>query len=91
MTPTLSELEEFARLARMPDGDGGKAARKEAARQEAERLKAHTEMMFGTKKREKWQQMQNAWEEHKKLLTLILLISIIGASPSPRQFGRKTP
>jgi len=42
MTPTLSELEEFARLARMPDGDGGKAARKEAARQEAERFKKLT-------------------------------------------------
>ena len=81
MTPTLSELEEFARLARMPDGDGGKAARKEAARQEAERLKAHTEMMFGTKKREKWQQMQNAWEEHKK---------IIDANPANFNYWRVT-
>jgi len=60
---TQQELEELNRLATL-SRDRTKEMRKEKARQEAERLKAHTEMMFGTKKREKWQQLQNAWQEH---------------------------
>ncbi len=62
---TLSELEEMARLARMKS-DKTIEIKAEQDRQEAERLKEFQDTLFGTKKRQKWAQMQEAWEEHKR-------------------------
>ncbi len=60
---TPQEIEEMNRLATL-SRDRTKEMQKEKARQEAARLKDFHETMFGTKKREKWQQLQNAWQEH---------------------------
>ena len=62
---TPQEIEEMNRLATLSK-DRTKEMRAEKARQEAERLREHTEMMFGTKKREAWGKLQQAWEEHKR-------------------------
>jgi len=62
---TPQQIEELNRLATLSK-DRTKKMRAEKARQEAERLREHTEMMFGTKKREAWGKLQQAWEEHKR-------------------------
>jgi len=62
---TPQQIEELNRLATLSK-DRTKKMRAEKARQEAERLREHTEMMFGTAKRKKWQELQSAWEEHKR-------------------------
>jgi len=64
---TPQEIEELNRLATL-SRDRTKEMQKEKARQEAARLRDFTETMFGTKKREKWQQLQTAWEEHKRII-----------------------
>ena len=62
---TPQQIEELNRLATLSK-DRTKEMRAEKARQEAERLREHTETMFGTAKRKKWQELQSAWEEHKR-------------------------
>ena len=64
---TLQEIEEVNRWARLPNDDGGAAAKaKEQA--EAKARQEFTQNFFGNKKREAWGKKQELWEKHKALI-----------------------